>query len=243
MPIANPSFGSKPSFALPRILQPERYLRASRRWIGRFITSRASINAYLQSHEVKKLHIGGGRNTLSGWLNTDLGPASSEIIYMDATKRYPFDDNVFDYVYSEHMIEHIPYAAARQMLRECYRVLKPGGKIRLATPDLVVLLDLYKKDRTSLQNDYLAWATKSFTPEADQVDPVFVINNFVRDWGHQFIYDEETLRRAMNLEGFTDITRGKISTSEDAALVGLEHVDRMPDGFLDLETMILEAKK
>lgn len=234
---------SKPSFALPRVLRPDRYLRVSRRWIGRLVTNRAAINAYFQAHEVKKLHIGGGRNVLSGWLNTDLGPASSDIVYMDATKRYPFDDNVFDYVYSEHMIEHIPYAAGRRMLDQCYRVLKPGGKIRLATPDFMFLLDLYRKDRTTLHNDYIDWATKNFTPDADQADPIFVINNFVRDWGHQFIYDEDSLRRALKVAGFTDIKRGKISTSDDVAFVGLEHVDRMPDGFLDLETMILEATK
>lgn len=243
MTVANQLFVKKPAFTLPRLLQPERYLRVSRRWIRRVIGSRALINDYLQSHAVKKLHIGGGHHVLAGWLNTDLGPATSDIVYMDATKRYPLADNIFDYVFSEHMIEHIPYSAGRRMLNECHRVLKRGGKIRIATPDLAGLMGLYNPYRSRLQEDYLAWATEEFTPEADQVDPVFVINNFVRAWEHQFIYDEGVLGRALQLAGFNAITRQKISVSEDAALTGLEHVDRMPDGFLEFETMVMEAIK
>jgi predicted SAM-dependent methyltransferase len=59
---------------------------------------------------------------------------------------------VFDYVFSEHMIEHVSYAEGLLMLRECLRVLKPGGRIRIATPSLEVLLDLYKPSKTPIQH-------------------------------------------------------------------------------------------
>jgi ubiquinone/menaquinone biosynthesis C-methylase UbiE len=58
-----------------------------------------------------------------------------DAIIVDVTRRSPFVDNTFDFIYSEHMIEHIPYVGGRAMLEESYRVLKPGGTLRIATPD------------------------------------------------------------------------------------------------------------
>jgi predicted SAM-dependent methyltransferase len=60
-----------------------------------------------------------------------------------------FEDNTFDYIFSEHMIEHVDHDGAVAMLRECYRVLKPGGTICMATPDLAVIVGLLA--RTSLR--------------------------------------------------------------------------------------------
>ena len=49
---------------------------------------------------------------------------------------FPFPANRFDFVYSSHVIEHFTLKEARFLLREAYRVLKPGGVIRAVVPDL-----------------------------------------------------------------------------------------------------------
>ena len=98
------------------------------------------IRKYVKLHQAKRLHLGASNNALDGWLNTDIFPNHSSIVYLDATKRFPFKDNTFDYILSEHMIEHVEYRAAIAMLRESFRTLKPGGRVRVATPDLRVLL-------------------------------------------------------------------------------------------------------
>ena len=120
---------------------------------------------------------------------------------MDATTRFPFDDNTFDYVMAEHMIEHIEYEAADVMLRECFRVLKPGGRVRIATPDLRTLLALHSREKTSVQEFYIDWSSERFIPGARECKDVFVINNFFRAWGHCFIYDAETLTHALSMSG------------------------------------------
>src|SRR5438477_50522 len=79
---------------------------------------------------------GAGFNSLPGWLNTDLEPKSASVIYLDAAKPLPFAYSTFDYIFSEHVIEHIPYPQGLSMLKECFRVIKPGGTIRIATPNL-----------------------------------------------------------------------------------------------------------
>jgi len=88
---------------------------------------------YLQTHQLKKLQLGTSNNFLDGWLNTDVLPDHASAAYLDATVRFPFDDTTFDYIMAEHMIEDVEYQAAQFMLRECFRVLKPGGRVRFAT--------------------------------------------------------------------------------------------------------------
>ena len=93
------------------------------------------IAEYLNGPGLKKPQLGTSNNVLEGWLNTDIDLYHDPVVYLDATKRFPFDDNTFDYIASEHMIEHVEYEAAQVMLQECFRVLKPGGRVRIATPD------------------------------------------------------------------------------------------------------------
>ena len=74
------------------------------------------IDKYLHENPIRKLQIGAQSNSISGWLNVDLLPKSHEVVYMDATKPFPFPSNSVDYIYSEHMIEHISFHEAGFML-------------------------------------------------------------------------------------------------------------------------------
>lgn len=189
------------------------------------------------------LHIGCGGNIIDGWLNSDFKPVSDNILHLDATKRFPFENDIFDYIFSEHMIEHISYINAFVMLSECQRVLRNNGKIRISTPNLQFLIDLYQGNKTKLQIEYIKWATDRFVKYSLYPDDTFVINNFVRDWGHLFIYDEKTLRSLLERAGFTKITKCNLNESEHEPLRNLENIKRMPEGFLQLESLTLEATK
>ncbi|MFZ1981429.1 MAG: methyltransferase domain-containing protein [Smithella sp.] len=201
------------------------------------------IEKYFNAHEIRKLHIGCGDHVLDGWLNTDFFPKSATVVHLDATRRFPFCDEEFDYIFCEHMIEHISYSQGLAMLSECCRVLRKNGRIRISTPDLAFLIDLYKEEKSDLQKEYIKWASDSFLTYAPCNDDTFVINNFVRDWGHQFIYDEKTLSESMEMAGFTNVTRCELDQSKFDALRNLENKNRVPKVYLILETMILEATK
>ncbi|MBK7090536.1 MAG: methyltransferase domain-containing protein [bacterium] len=79
------------------------------------------------------LHLGAGAYTHTGWIGSDILPGSKQIVWLDATKAFPIDSQSFDYILCEHMIEHIPWESALNMLTECHRVLRPGGVVRIAT--------------------------------------------------------------------------------------------------------------
>jgi predicted SAM-dependent methyltransferase len=206
-------------------------------------TDRKLIEGYYREHRIRKLHIGCGQNDHRGWLNSDYYPQSAQILHLDATEQFPFGNDEFDYVFSEHMIEHITYSQGLHMLAECHRVLKPNGKVRITTPDLSFLIDLYGSDKSDLQNDYIEWATNQFISAAPRYEDTFVINNFVRDWGHKFIYDEKALRGSMEKAAFTGIVRRHLNDSQDDELRDLENEGRMPEGFLRLESLVLEGTK
>ena len=204
---------------------------------------RQLVANYLAHARPAKLHIGCGPNILDGWLNSDFYPQSANVFHLDATRPFPLPDESFDYVFSEHMIEHVPYSDGAAMLLECHRVLKPDGRIRISTPDLRFLVDLYGEKRSELQSRYIDWSTRTFVENAPGSDAVFVINNFVRDWGHAFIYDEKILGAALNRAGFTNVSKFELNKSDDPALCRLENESRMPEGFLRLESITLEARK
>jgi predicted SAM-dependent methyltransferase len=202
------------------------------------------IASYLATHPVRKLQLGTSHNPLDGWFNTDVVPESAEVTYLDATRTFPFADNVFDYIACEHMIEHIDHPSALIMLRESFRVLKPGGRIRIATPNLRALIGLCAPELTEAQKKYVDWIAKKLEPEPLDCRAVFVLNNAFRAWGHQFLYDPETLAATMTLNGFTDLKNYPPGVSDDPNLRGIEaHGREIGNEEINaFETFILEGR-
>ena len=226
-----------------RLRQALADVRRKAAWPRRALSAYATASHYLASSAIKKkLHIGCGENVLADWLNSDYCPNCPSVMHLDATKRFPFPDEAFHYVFCEHMIEHITYLDGLRMLHECHRVLKKNGRIRISTPDLKFLINLYSDSKSELQSNYISWASNSYIKNGERTDTM-VINNFVRAWGHLFIYDEKTLARSLGLSGFVDVVACSINESKDEHLRELENEQRMPAGFLQLETFTLEARR
>ena len=201
------------------------------------------IDKYLSEQTVAKLQIGAGPYLLKGWLNTDFMTTLRDgtPMYMDAGKPFPIPDASFDYVFSEHLFEHLTYPQATNMLKECYRIMKPGGVIRIATPNLQFLVDMYLHPEKSINKAYVEFnAQRSDLPS----DPVYTISYFHTSWGHQIIYDPDSLTHFLEQIGFKDICRCEVSKSEHKALTGVEqHFNYLQYEFNLLETMVLEARR
>ncbi len=82
------------------------------------------------------LNVGCGHRYHPDWFNIDLVAHSAEVRQYDLRKGLPYQDNSFQGVYHSHVLEHLTPAEARLLLRECRRVLKPGGVIRVVVPNL-----------------------------------------------------------------------------------------------------------
>ena len=169
------------------------------------------------------------------------------MIFLDVTEPFPFPDGSFDRIHSEHLIEHVSLAGGRAMLAECHRVLRRGGQLRIATPDLARLASLV----ASLSGpspegaDYVAWIARTFTDERLEARPADVLNHGMRAWGHVFLYDEKSLRDELARAGFDAISRHAMNESDDPVLRGLETHAKTVGGepHVAWETMVLEATR
>ena len=209
-----------------------------------------AIWRYLNTHSItRKLQIGCQLNLLPGWLNTDLIPLPRGVVYMDATRRFPFPDRTFDYIFSEHLIEHVPFRSGCFMLRECFRVLKPSGKLRIATPNLRTLVALLGGELSEVQCQYIlytnAWAWGINAECMEPHHPALAFNYQMHlNGGHRFIWDFVLLQAILNKIGFGDVLETEPCASDDVNLQNVEFHWRFTGHDLNrLETLVVEARR
>jgi predicted SAM-dependent methyltransferase len=220
------------------------------------ISRKKQIAEYFAKSKIRKLQLGAGSNGLNGWLNSEAFVPSSfthslkvarEYIFLDVCQPFPFEDNSVEYIFHEHVIEHINYHQGQSMLQECFRILKPGGWMRIATPNLQVLVGLYGRqssvDDKLYLSEYVRFNSGVWSSDLSHVSnnqAVFVLNHALRAWGHQFIYDYQTLSDAVGSAGFINISREEPQKSCDSHLANLEYRKDLV-GIYD--ALVVEAQK
>ena len=83
-----------------------------------------------------RANLGCGNQTCPGWLNIDIVCTGPGVVVHDLSTGIPLPDASCEVVYHSHVLEHLKRADAQFFMRECFRVLKPGGILRVAVPDL-----------------------------------------------------------------------------------------------------------
>jgi predicted SAM-dependent methyltransferase len=182
------------------------------------VVRRRRLRGYLRSTSEPKLHVGSGPVSLEGWLNTDI---VSGDVYLDITRPLPFPDASFQYVFGEHVIEHISEEAGSALCAELWRVTAPDGVVRLTTPDLRKLIALYEdRNETISRVEYAKFLAGVTGKTYDQ--PCRLLNDYLRLWGHRYVYDEPDLTDKLRRAGFRKVERVESGHSEHAALREIE---------------------
>jgi predicted SAM-dependent methyltransferase len=137
-----------------------------------------------------------------GAVSTTAMTANVARFALDVEKPLPIPNSVFDAIYGSEVIEHIEREEAKRFLHQAYRVLKPGGVVRLTTPDLKAVCEIYLgiNDQTSLEDQKSTWLEPEFSRD-------YWINKFFRGWGHQWIWDFESLTELIRSSGFDRVER------------------------------------
>lgn len=89
------------------------------------------------------LNLGCGERFHGSWININFVSTGKNVVAHDLKKGIPFADNSFDVVYHSHVLEHFPKVEALTFIRECYRVLRPQGILRVVVPDLEQIVRMY----------------------------------------------------------------------------------------------------
>lgn len=126
-------------------------------------------------------------------------------------KPYPFLDNSFKGIYTEHCLEHIGLEHLRNNLMEFYRMLKPGGILRIIVPDGELYCRLYI--------DQLNGSTSELPYQQQYITPMARINGLFRNHGHLFIHDFQTLKILLENTGFVQVNKCKFREGFDNILL------------------------
>jgi SAM-dependent methyltransferase len=161
-----------------------------------------------------------------------------DIVIWDLRKGIPYPDNTFHAVYHSHFLEHLDTSASELFLRECYRVLRPGGVLRIVVPNLEYYINLYNSSLCSL---YAAVDISARAQIENHKKSIFLLLNQLIDheptgtaeqkhlyrkielWirgttsqtgeMHRWMYDSFTLHQLFEDTGFRDITKNSHNTS------------------------------
>lgn len=172
------------------------------------------------------LNLGCGNVSKPGWINVDLFDPTADLA-LDLRQPLPFPDESASYIYIEHFFEHLDYpdvsdsmgwqlertntpSEARQLLRECRRVLSPGGTIDIVVPDTEGMIDIYTTCR-NIREQGTWWGPRWCDTAMHRVNYLFRQGR-----QHKYAYDEETLRQALRESAFQDVRRRSFDPEMDA---------------------------
>src|SRR5271154_6692208 len=94
----------------------------------------------------EKLQLGSGPRKVIGWLNCDITDSDYDVDLIAA--ELPFIADQFSIIVAQQVFEHIEFdPVGLNFLRECRRILKPGGELWLSCPDLEIICNTYVTDR------------------------------------------------------------------------------------------------
>src|SRR6266705_6002420 len=99
----------------------------ARAFLGRLFARRLALDPRARNF----INLGSGPLVAPGCINIDFFGVPGIDYGADLRRPLTIDDCTVDGIFSEHTIEHLTYAETGRLLRECHRIMKPGGVIRI----------------------------------------------------------------------------------------------------------------
>lgn len=155
-----------------------------------------------------KLHFGCGSRILPEWVNLDAYACDGISMELDLQGKLPLSDGSVQWIFTEHVLEHIDRNRVGAIFSEFHRVLAPGGVVRILVPDLQFYCRAY------LDGDVKTITT----PLPNTQTTADAVNSVFNDHFHRFIYDFDTMRIELEGAGFSDIICAKYGESHHQGL-------------------------
>lgn len=205
------------------------------------------VSAEMAGASEIRLNIGCGTAGIPGWVNIDNSPSillsrlpfgkqifqtpnwPSDVLRADVRKRIPFPNTSVSCVYSSHTFEHFTYEESRAVASECFRVLKPGGILRIVVPDLEILV----RDYLDGQSDPLA-SHKFISRLLLKASIREIVHAGAH---HKQMFDERSLAHMLREAGFVRPERRSFGSSRIVGIKEIELESRRS------ESLYLEAVK
>jgi len=137
-----------------------------------------------------KLHLGCGRRYIPGFVHIDVVD-HPHVDHVSSIDNLSFlQDGSVDLIYNCHVLEHFKRREVARVLAEWYRVLAPGGRLRISVPDFAALCEIYNRT----QDLGLV------------IGPIFGRQDYLYNI-HYNLFDFDTLKNLLERVGFSEVHR------------------------------------
>ena len=152
----------------------------------------------LSKRNFLSLELGSEKKGRNGWKTISTCGAD---IFWDLRKGIPLNDKSVDYIYSSHLLEHIPYQELIPFLKECRRVLKNDGVFSVCVPNARNYIDAY------LSKNIFGDKQKRFKPALVETASALDEVNYIAymNGQHNFLFDEENLLNILLKANFKNV--------------------------------------
>ncbi len=164
---------------------------------------------------------------IPGWINVDAEALPGVDRVVDVRRGLPFDD--VELIFAEHFLEHLTLAEGLAFLRECRRVLRYDGTLRLSTPNLDWVWLTHYRPPSEMTSD-------------QSLDACLALNRAFHGWGHRFLYNRQMLTAALHAAGFARCEEHGYGESRFPELRGLERHPLDPAASGVPSVVIIEAR-
>jgi len=200
------------------------------------------IGKYAPSDGLVKLNVGCFLDCFHfGWENWDIQDLTewakqSGYVFkqVDVTKGIPKPDNSTDIILASHFLEHVDRAEGLSFLKECFRVLKPNGLLRLAVPDPIKICDAYLKGKI-LDYGCFNIGVEKASDEAEALFHLLIA-------GHKTLYDAAALQTLLQKLSFTHVEVKPFNRSQSKE-VEIQTIGMYPTLSCYIEGKKLEVKQ
>lgn len=158
-----------------------------------------------------KLHLGCGSRHIPGFIHIDAAPWP-HVDIVGPVERLPLAGGTASVIYASHILEHFDRRQYLEVLAECYRVLRPGGLLRISVPDFAACVAEYYEN--GIADGLTGLVGLVVGGQRDAFDY------------HKMIFDQRSLTEALRRTGFTDVRRWDWRHTEHA------HIDDYSQAYI-----------
>ena len=168
------------------------------------------------------MDLGCGRNCHPELINLDYLWHPEVDVCWDIQTGIPFPDGKLKGIFTEHCLEHFPIAKAFYLLKECRRILRPGGILRIVVPDAGMYLERYYERSRKKSAELFPFEAKEFFEGF--YTPILSVNRiYYQDreqaFGHRTMFDFALMEKLLRKAGFEKVEQKKYRKGEDPILL------------------------
>ncbi|MBS2025723.1 MAG: methyltransferase domain-containing protein [Deltaproteobacteria bacterium] len=199
----------------------QRARRAASRWLLRSATAYRLYERWsFHAHQAAiarsaaggdlRLHLGCGGHLLEGWINIDLRPQRGTLSMRLPAGLQRFADDSVRAIYASHVLEHLDYPGqALEFVRQCHRILRPGGALRVIVPGVQKIIEAYAR------NDAGFFEVQAQLHPPECTTPLEHLMYALQQGGeHRYGYDLATIAKLYARAGFSEVIASDHNASQ-----------------------------